>query len=420
MIAIQPAKITKQTISVPGSKSYTHRMLIAAALSGGLCTLANCLRSQDTLLTLNALRQFGIPIEADKEPIIVHGHSGRLKPSSEPIRLENSGTSMRLLTAVAALGTGTYLLTGSRRMQERPIQDLLDGLSQIGISVRAIHENGCPPVEIAGGRIAGGRTVINCEKSSQFLSGLLLVAPYTEKGLIIDVSHGPVSKPYVDMTVEVMEKFGVALSRDGYRQFKVGGGQIYRSGTYEVEADASQAGYFWAAAAVTGGDIRVPGVSRWSKQGDVRLVDLLEKMGCGVFHEADGIRVVGGPLKGIDADMGDMPDMVPTLAVTAAFAKGTTVIGNVAHLAEKESDRLAAVSTELKKMGIEVKRCGTGLSITGGAPRGASIHTYNDHRIAMSFAVAGLRVPGIVIEEEHCVEKSFPEFWEVFQKLYDR
>jgi len=419
MIEIKPAQIARPIeISVPGSKSYTHRMLIAAALSDGPCTLYNGLKSEDTLLTSDALRKFGIPVEISDKGYIVSGSSGELHAWEAPIDLNNSGTSMRFLTAVAAIGKGRYRLTGSERMQARPIQDLLDGLRQLGIPARTLNNNGCPPVEIIGGKLRGGHITLNCEKSSQFLSGLLLVAPYMENGLTIDISHGPVSRPYVDMTVEVMEKFGAVVARSGYRRFVVSGKQVYRCGAYPVEPDASQAGYFWAAAAITAADIKVMGIGRDSKQGDVRLAALLEKMGCRVFYESDGIRVVGGPLRGIEADMGDIPDTVPTLAVVAAFAKGATVIRNVAHLVEKESNRLAAVSQELAKMGIVTRLTETGLMVEGGLPCGARIDTYNDHRIAMSFAMAGLRVPDVIIEDERCVEKSFPDFWRVLHKLY--
>jgi 3-phosphoshikimate 1-carboxyvinyltransferase len=418
MIEIRPLKNRQADVSVPGSKSYTHRILIAAALSDGRCTITGALKSEDTLLTFRALKQFGIPIEETDDGFIVNGEGGDLKPSNDPICLENSGTSMRFLTAVAAVGKGRYQLTGSRRMQQRPIQDLLDGLQSIGVPAESLQSNGCPPVVIEGGKISGDHVRLNCQKSSQFLSGLLLVAPYTQKGMTIEVSHGPVSRPYIDMTLGVMETFGVSVTRDEYHRFEVAGEQVYRSGTYKVEPDASQAGYFWAAAAVNGSDVKVRGITRGSTQGDVRLASLFEQMGCRVFYEPDGIRVIGGTLSAIETDMADIPDMVPTLAVVAAFAKGTTVIRNVSHLAEKESNRLTAVAKELSKMGIRTQLTQTGLSVEGGTPHGARIDTYNDHRIAMSFAVAGLRVPNVFIENEQCVEKSFPAFWDVLGKLY--
>ena len=421
MIEIQPYKVKDCEIAVPGSKSYTHRILITAALSDGMCTIKNCLKSEDTLYTLRALQQMGIDIDVLDDPedtIVVHGAKGNLKPSADPIYLGNSGTSMRLLTAVAALGKETYLLTGTDRMSERPIQDLLDGLNQISVSTRSIKDNGCPPIEVRGGEITGGHIDLRCKTSSQFLSALLLVAPYTIKGIDITVTEGPVSRPYIDLTVDVMERLGVSVDRKGYSRFSIQGCQSYKAGDYDVEPDYSQAGYFWAAAAVSGARIKVVGTVKDSRQGDVRFTELLKSMGCMVEQGKGGIVVSGGALSAIEADMADMPDMVPTLAVVAAFAKGTTVIKNVGHLKAKESDRLAAVTNELTKMGITVQYSETGLAIKGGNPVGAVIDTYNDHRIAMSFAIAGLVVPGIIIRDEKCVEKSFPDFWKVFERLY--
>lgn len=420
MIEIKPQKIDDTVVEVPGSKSYTHRILIASALSDGVCTIRGGLQSEDTLHTLEALRQMGVVIDIEDDKFIVYGTKGALKSCADPVYLGNSGTSMRLLTAVAALGKGIYTLTGTKRMHERPIQDLLDGLMQMGVGAYAVNHNGCPPVEITGGELQGGSLTLSCKISSQFLSALLLIAPYTNDGLEIKVIEGMVSKPYVDMTVEVMERLGVIIERQEYDRFRVPGGQTYRAGSYAVESDCSQAGYFWAAAAITGAGIKVTGITRNSRQGDVRFVDVLEAMGCQISHEEDGIKVRGGNLAAISVDMADMPDMVPTLAVVASFAKGTTVIENVAHLKAKESDRLGSVVQELSKMGIEASCSDTGMTITGGNPRGVEIDTYNDHRIAMSFALTGLKVPGVFIKDERCVEKSFPNFWNVLQKLYQK
>ncbi len=420
MIEIKSQKIKGGEVTVPGSKSYTHRILVASALSDGICTIHNGLKSEDTLLTLSALKQMGIKIDVCDDRFIVHGKKGEFKPCDEPIYLGNSGTSMRFLTAVASLGKGMYTLTGTKRMQERPIQDLIDGLSQTGVYARSVNNNGCPPVEVKGGKVEGGGIGLKCKTSSQYLSALLLIAPYTEKGLEINVTQGPVSRPYVDMTVDVMEKLGIKVMRDGYERFEVQGGQAYRAGEYVVEPDCSQAGYFWAAAAITGAGIKVKGISRNSCQGDVRFTQLLDAMGCNVLYEPDGIKVSGGPLSAIVADMADMPDMVPTLAVVAAFAEGTTVITNVAHLKAKESDRLGSVVKELSRMGIEASCSDTGMVIKGGNPCGAEIDTYGDHRIAMSFAIAGLKVPAVFIKDEKCVEKSFPDFWKVFNGLYQK
>jgi 3-phosphoshikimate 1-carboxyvinyltransferase len=325
---------------------------------------------------------------------------------------------MRLLTAVAALGKGSHILSGSERMQQRPIRDLIDGLRQIGVETRSLNGDGCPPVEVSGMGVEGGKTQLNCSTSSQFLSALLLLGPCTKKGIEITVTAGPVSRPYVDITLDVLKHFGVTVKRDRYDWFSVPGLQAYHAGSYVVEPDCSQAGYFWAAAAITGTTIKVKSISANSLQGDIRFLELLNAMGCKIITESDGIGVCGGPLRAVEADMADIPDLVPTLAVVAAFAGGTTTITNITHLKDKESNRPAAVVNELTKMGIEAGYDNQALRITGGQPHGAEIETYNDHRIAMSFAVAGLKVEGVSIKDEACVEKSFPNFWSVFDGLY--
>ncbi len=420
MIEIKTHKIEDSTVTVPGSKSYTHRFLITAALSDGICTIHNGLKSEDTFLTLGALRKMGIKIDVNDNRFVIYGRKGSFEPCEDSVYLGNSGTSMRLLTAVASLGQGIYTLTGTDRMGERPIQDLLDGLCQIGVNASAVNNNGCPPVKIEGREIEGGSIDLKCGISSQFLSALLLIAPYTKNGVEINVVEGPVSRPYIDITLEVMEDFGIKVMRNGYDFFKVLGGQTYQKGSYAVEPDCSQAGYFWAAAAITGAQIKVNGITRKSHQGDLRFTQVLEAMGCKIFDKKDGITVAGGPLSGVTVDMADMPDMVPTLALVAAFAKGTTVIENVAHLKAKESDRLGSVVKELYKIGIEASCSDTGMIVKGGQPYGAEIDTYGDHRMAMSFALAGLCVPGIKIKDERCVEKSFPDFWDVFEGLYSK
>lgn len=410
----------KGTVHVPGSKSLTHRALIAAALGDGTCRIENALRSEDTELTLAALQQLGAGIVEQGDVIEITGTAGRLKALAEAIDLHNSGTSMRLLTAVAALGRGVYTLTGSARMRARPIQDLTDALRKLGVKASCLNADGCPPVRVAGGAIDGGPVTINCNVSSQFLSALLLIGPYTARGLDVQVTGGPVSRPYIDLTVDVMSRFGVAVQRQKYHRFQVPGARLYHCAGYAVEPDCSQAGYFWTAAAITGGSVKVLGIQADTLQGDFRLVQVLCDMGCSVFEEAGGVRLVGGPLQAVEVDMGDIPDMVPTLAVAAAFAQGTTCMRNVAHLRRKESDRLAAVVAELGKLGIRAEADADSLKVWGRSPRGATIDPHDDHRIAMSFALAGLKVPGVVIENAHCVAKSFPGFWQVLAELCRR
>lgn len=419
MIEIKTKPVRESSITeVPGSKSYSHRMLIAAALAGGLCRITNLLRSEDVDLTARALEQMGAKVKIEGTLAEVDGMSGCPSSCTEEIYLGNSGTSMRLLTGIACLGKTDYTLTGTPRMQQRPLQELLDGLTQIGAKAVSANSTGCPPAIVNGSGMKGGKMTLDCRVSSQYLSSVLLMAPCTAEGIEITVYPGLVSKPYVDLTLEIMERFGIRFEHRGYDYFNIPGGQKYIPGEYRVESDASQASYFWGSAAITGKSVKVLGVSSSSRQGDAKFADVLEKMGCTVIREADGITVKGGKLRGIDVDMGDMPDVVPTLGVVAAFAEGETVVRNVEHLKAKESDRLAAVATELGKMGIEATDTGSGLVIRGGKPRAATIETYDDHRMAMCFAMAGLVVPGMKILEERCVEKSFPAFWEVFERLY--
>ncbi len=418
MKEIKPLENIDHMVKIPGSKSYSHRMAIAAALSDGVCRIDNFLKSEDTLLTLQALSKMGVKTGFDDAVLTISGTSGRLR-GHEEIFLGNSGTSMRLLTGVAALANGTTILTGTERMTERPVGELLDALNQMGIHAVSIHNNGCPPVEIRGKtHPLGGQIKIDCSVSSQFLTALLLIAPCTEKGLVINVTKGPVSRPYIDMTINMMEEFGIEYKRDGYTKFEIPGSQIYAKGRYQVEPDASNAGYFWAAAAITGGRVLVKGIDTASCQGDLGLLECFGKMGCIVTKKENGIEVKGLPLTAIDVDMSDMPDMVPTLSIVSAFARGTTKIRNVAHLKAKECDRLNAVATELSKMGAQVSTSDDMLVITGKNLHGATIETYDDHRIAMSFAICGLKVPGVFIKDETCVAKSFPGFWDVLESLY--
>ncbi len=420
MLEIAPRRIKEAVIRVPGSKSYTHRVLIASALAAGESVVDGALFSRDTELTAAALRKFGAEIAAEPENhrFVVRGTGGRLQPCAEEIYLENSGTSMRLLTAIAALGRGEYLLDGSARMRERPMAELLEALRQLDVPAVALAGSGCPPIRITGGRLLGGPVEIDCAISSQYLSGLLLAAPLTPRGMRIKVVRGPVSKPYIELTMKVMRNFKIKVEHRDYLEFSVPGKQVYEAGSRLVEPDCSQAGYFWAAAAICGAEIKVADIRPDSSQGDLQFVRVLEKMGCKVDFAPDGVTVAGpGRLAAVEVDMGDMPDLVPTLAVVAAFAEGTTRISNVAHLRAKESDRLAAVAAELGKLGI-VAECGPdSIAVTGGTPSGARISTYDDHRIAMSFSLVGLRVPGVVIEDQMCVAKSFPNYWEVFARL---
>jgi 3-phosphoshikimate 1-carboxyvinyltransferase len=414
---IKPCQQVNATLTLPGSKSYTHRALMAAALAAGESVLTNALAAEDTELTAKALTQLGAAIDWQGTTIRVTGRGGRWLPAALPIYLGNSGTSMRFLTALAALGEGEYLLTGTERLCQRPLGELLAALGEIGVRAASEKSDGCPPVRVTGG-LSGGRAQLSGSISSQYLSALLFIGPLAPAGLKIDITGELVSRPYVDLTLEVLGNFGISYYRKGYRYFELPGGQSYRPREYEIEADASSASYFWAAAALTGGRVSITNLSLESSQGDAAFPQVLARMGCAIESTPEGLTVRGGTLRGVTVDMATMPDLVPTLAVLAAFAAGDTVMTGVAHLRHKESDRLQAVATELGKLGIEARETADGLVIRGGTPQGAVIHTYNDHRIAMSFAVAGLKAPGMVITDPDCVAKSFPDFWEYFDRLY--
>ncbi|MCL6621454.1 MAG: 3-phosphoshikimate 1-carboxyvinyltransferase [Syntrophobacterales bacterium] len=415
--AIRPRDKVEAVVSLPGSKSLTHRALIASALAAGESLVTNALVAEDTRLTAQALRKLGAALDWEDTTVRIRGTGGRLKPVAEPLHFGNSGTSHRFFTALVSLGEGEYCLTGTPRLCQRPVGELLAALKLLGVKAVSQRGDGCPPVLVTGG-LTGGHTRLSGQVSSQYLSALLLIGPLAPLGVEVEITGELVSRPYVDLTLEVMAAFGISFFRRGYRYFQVPGGQTYQPREYAVEGDASSAAYFWAAAAVTGGRVTVANLSVDSTQGDIDFLSVLARMGCHIESSPAGLTVAGGPLHGITVDMSAMPDQVPTLAVVAAFAQGETVMTGVGHLRHKESDRLAAVATELRKMGGEVEETGDGLLIRGGRPlTGAVIHTYDDHRIAMSFAVAGLSVPGVVIEDPGCVAKSFPEFWRYWETL---
>jgi len=304
-------------------------------------------------------------------------------------------------------------------MHKRPIGDLVKAMNQLGVKASCIEKNGCPPVLVHANGIPGGKADIPGEQSSQFVSSLLLSGPCAENEIEIEVKGKLVSGPYVDLTLDVMEQFGVSVVREGYGYFKIPSGQEYRSCQFIVEGDASSASYFWAAAAVTGGVAITKNIRpRTTLQGDIGFLEILEEMGCTIERGKDQVVVQGGPLSGIDADMSAMPDMVPTLAAIAPFAKGKTTVRNVSHLRHKESDRLKAVATEWHRLGSRVEELADGLIISGGERlSGAVVDPHDDHRLAMSLAVVGLRVPGIRIRNEGCVNKSFERFWEFWETL---
>ncbi|MCH2115266.1 MAG: 3-phosphoshikimate 1-carboxyvinyltransferase [Pirellulales bacterium] len=402
------------SVRPPGSKSITNRALVCAALAEGESTLRGALVSEDTQLMIAGLRAMGISITPadDGQTLLVAGCNGQPPARQADIFVGNSGTTIRFLTALATLAAGKFRLDGVARMRARPIGDLVRALRLLGADVRCAELGDCPPVNVIGQGLPGGEATVCGDISSQFLSGLLMAAPYARSKVCLRVSGGLVSVPYVAMTRAVMEAFGVIAKTDSaYKKILVGNESKYRACDYVIEPDASAASYFWAAAAITGGEVTVTGLSQASLQGDVRFVDCLAKMGCAVHYAADSITVAGRPLRGVDVDMNAISDTVQTLAVVALFAKGPTRIGNVSHIRHKETDRIAAVATELRKLGGEVFAHEAGLEIVPGKLSPATIETYDDHRMAMSFALAGLALPGLVIRDPRCVAKTYPNFF---------
>ena len=411
MIEIQPAKKVSGTVTVPGSKSYTNRALLIAALANGVSCLEKPLVSDDTKYMIQALKGFGIKVEEEPNAFIVSGKAGKLIIPEEDIFVGNAGTAMRFLTTFAALVKGKVHLDGDERMRERPLADLLNCLRQMGVKAIPVNQNGCPPIEIEGEGVPGGEVTLLGNKSSQYLTSLLLSAPYFKNDTSILIEGDLTSKSYADITLDIMQTFGVTAKNDNYQKFSVQAGQVYKPQTYKVEGDWSSASYFLAAAAVTEGDMTLSGVNPDSVQGDAQFPTILGKMGCEVKKTADSLQLIGNSLNGITINMNNMPDAVQTLAVIALFAKGETVIEGIGNLRIKETNRIEALANELGRLGAEVEAGEDFLIVKPGEYQGAEIETYNDHRMAMSFAVAGLKIPGVKIKDPKCVEKSFPDFF---------
>jgi 3-phosphoshikimate 1-carboxyvinyltransferase len=424
------------TIRVPGSKSITNRALILAALSDpeNGSELHGASQSEDTELMIAALRDLGFSVRTDwanSQVQVRRGPHSQIIPASEAdLFVGNSGTTMRFLTALVSLGHGRYRLDGVARMRERPMEDLLAALRQLGVKAYSERQNGYPPVIVEANGLEGGHVRIKADVSSQFLTGLLMVAPLARQELTIEIEGPLVSRPYVEMTLELMEEFGVEIGfrkRRGFwkfastqawaGQFQVPLVHCYESRSFNIEPDASAASYFFAAAATTRGHVVLPGLGNLSIQGDIDFVKVLQQMGCEIALSEDEAFVRGGALRGVDTDMNAISDCVMTLAAVACFADGPTTIRNVAHIRHKESDRLHALATELRKVGAKVDEFSDGLGITPGPLHGAEIETYNDHRIAMSMALIGLKVPGIIIRNPSCVAKTYPGFFEDLEKL---
>ncbi len=420
-LPIIPKPPIDAVINVPGSKSLTNRALMVAALADGTTTLRGCLVAEDSFVMARALGALGIDTHAEGTTVTVHGQGGRIPAASARLDLRLSGTSIRFLTALVSLGHGCYVLDGNERMRERPIQDLLNAMTALGVDAQTQLETGCPPVIVTASGLPGGAAEVAGNSSSQYLSALLLTAPYARSPVTLTVTGELQSKPFVDMTLKLMADFGVVVAREGYRRFVVPTGR-YTARAYDVEGDAMAAGYLWAAAAITGGRVRVKNVGAASVQGDKRLADVLGQMGCAVTWTDSSCEVSAPPsgLRGGTFDLNDMSDQAQTLAVVALFADAPTRIENIWNLRIKETDRLRALRTELGKLGARVEEGPDFLVVyplAAASAKPAEIDTYGDHRMAMAFALAGLGLPGVVIRDPACVTKTFPDFFRVLGAL---
>ena len=407
-------------VTVPGSKSYTNRALLASALASGPSRLTGALFSDDTEHMTQTLRKLGVGIAADQAScrFNVNGTGGRIPVGGAELYIGNSGTACRSIISYVALGTGTFVVDGDEPMRRtRPIADLLDALQQLGIDARSVNGNGCLPVVVEANGFAGGSTRLDANKSSQFLTSLMLTGPCTETGLQIEMA-GDFKTQYIDITMDVMRAFGAEIRHDGYRSFHIPGGQAYQPRDYAIEPDASNASYFFAAAALTGGRVRVENLGVNSLQGDLHFVDVLEQMGCRVERGSSSVEVAGPPvLQGVDVDMKELSDTSLTLAAIAPFAAGPVVIRNIEHTRWQETDRINAVVMELRRLGVEVEERQDGLAVHPSTITPATVQTYEDHRVAMSFALVGLKVAGVHILDPGCVSKTFPTYFSALDSI---
>jgi 3-phosphoshikimate 1-carboxyvinyltransferase len=421
-LTLKPISKINGEVNLPGSKSLSNRALLLAALAKGTTKITNLLESDDTRHMLNALKQLGIEytLSDDRTECIVVGNAGPINTESfEELFLGNAGTAMRPLCAALCLGEGSYLLTGEPRMKERPIGHLVDALRQAGANINYIETEGYPPVQIDANELSGGNVEIEGAISSQFLTALLFAAPMAKDDMTISIIGELVSKPYIDITIHIMKEFGVDVVNDNYEKFTIKGRQTYKAvESFMVEGDASSASYFLAAAAIKGGTVKVTGIGKKTVQGDVAFADVLEKMGAKVEWGDDFISVTKDQLNAVDMDFNHIPDAAMTIATTALFAKGTTTLRNIYNWRVKETDRLFAMATELRKVGAEVEEGEDYLKITPPSQLNhAAIDTYDDHRIAMCFSLLALDPVSVTINEPECTAKTFPTYFDVLESI---
>ncbi|MFT5905275.1 MAG: 3-phosphoshikimate 1-carboxyvinyltransferase [Cryomorphaceae bacterium] len=423
-LRLEPITKVDGVINLPGSKSLSNRALLLAALADGVTEIRNLLNSDDIRHMLNALTKIGVSYELSEGKTVckVTGNGGAFEnDQSLELFLGNAGTAMRPLCAALCLGKGEYTLTGEPRMGERPIDALIDALREAGCDVECLKNEGYPPVKISASGMRGGKVNIDGSISSQFLTALLMAAPMAQEDSEITIVGELVSKPYILITLDIMDKFGIKVEHDDFTVFRIKGGQTYRSpGVFMVEGDASSASYFMAAAAIKGGEVKVTGIGKSSVQGDVQFANVLEDMGAEVEWGDDYISVKSGKLTGVDQDMNHIPDAAMTIATTALFAEGKTTIRNIYNWRVKETDRLFAMATELRKLGVAVVEGEDFIEITPiqvSELKLAEIDTYDDHRIAMCFSLVALSETAVIINDPGCTAKTFPDYFEKFASI---
>ena len=422
-LTLDPIAKVSGEVNVPGSKSLSNRALLLAALAEGETELTNLLDSEDIEHMLNALTKLGVSyrLSEDKTQCVVQGNGGAFNVA-EPLELflGNAGTAMRPLCAALAASNVDTVLTGEPRMEERPIGDLVDALREADADITYLKSEGFPPLQIKGKTLNGGEMTVDGSVSSQFLTALLMAAPLFNGDVVIRIKGELVSKPYIDITLDTMAKFGVSVQNDSYQTFTISGSAKYVApGKFMVEGDASSASYFLAAGAIKGGTVRVTGIGKNSIQGDIRFADVLEAMGAKVTWHDEYVEVTGAPLKGINMDMNHIPDAAMTIATTALFADGPTTMTNIYNWRVKETDRLNAMATELQKLGAKVEEGHDYITVWPTEHlKHAEIDTYNDHRIAMCFSLVALSDTPVTINDPGCTRKTFPDYFTRFKTLY--
>ncbi|SRR6266568_4268028 len=409
-------KPVRKTIEIPGSKSYTNRALLMAALTENPVTIINPLFSDDTKAMIACLNRLGIEIEIEKKTIIVEGSIKDIKEGTYELNANLSANVIRFLLPLLCIIPGTKILKGKEGLNKRPIKDLVEALRQLGANIEYIEKKGYPPLKVSSSQLTSKPISLQGDVSSQFFSALFMLAPIIG-GLKIQVEGKQISRPYIDMTIDCMKQFGITVGNNKYETYRISKGQKYTCKTYTVEGDFSSAGYFFAIAALTKSTITFKNLNPNSLQADKKLLPILEQMGNSITHDSTTITIAGNGVKPVTVDMIDFPDQAQTIAILVSFAKGQSVLTGLQSLHVKETDRLKATESELKKMEIKTQSSNDSLTIYGGNPKTANIDTYGDHRMAMSFAIAGAKLSGMTISDSEVINKTFPDFWEKLKQI---